>query len=194
MDEHNIQQREVMDAEILALWPDLPVIHRFLLATGQGLREIVSMDWTHLDPPTRIWIQPNSNADVSHTITIPEWVMSWLPERTDNPAVFIGDGGARFSPATASSLLMSHVNAIGIEDITVHDLRAYTLKQLGELGSLELSVKATTHFVQGQQKGGCTDDQAGVKADLLEKWSQRLQEVVLEGGTTIGDTPLSNSH
>ena len=89
---------------------------------------------------------------------------------------------------------MSHVNAIGIEDITVHDLRAYTLKQLGELGSLGLSVKATTHIVQGQQKGGCTGDQAGVKADLLEKWSQRLQEVVLEGGTTIGDTPLSNSH
>ena len=194
MDEHNIQQREVMDAEILALWPDLPVIHRFLLATGQGLREIVSMDWTHLDPRTRVWIQPDSNADVSHTIIIPEWVMSWLPERTGSPAVFIGDDGARFSPATASSLLMNHVNAIGIEDITAHDLRAYALKQLGELGSPGLAGKAPANIAQRQQRSSCAGDQAGVEADLLEKWSQRLQEVVLEGGTTIGDTPLSNSH
>jgi integrase len=183
-----------MDADILALWPDLPVVHRFLLATGQGLREIVSMDWTHLDPRTRVWIQPDSNADVSHTIIIPEWVMSWLPERTGSPAVFIGDDGARFSPATASSLLMNHVNAIGIEDITAHDLRAYALKQLGELGSPGLAGKAPANIAQRQQRSSCAGDQAGVEADLLEKWSQRLQEVVLEGGTTIGDTPLSNSH
>ena len=152
------------------------------------------MDWPNLDPPTRVWIQPDSNADVSHIIIIPKWVMSWLPERTDSPAVLIGDDGARFSLASASSMLLGHVNPIGIEDITVHDLRVYALKQLGELGSPGVAGKGLANIVQRQQRGSCADDQSGVEADLLEKWSQRLQEVVLEGGTTIGDTPLSNSH
>jgi integrase len=183
-----------MDAEILALWPNLPVIHRFLLATGQGLREIVDMDWAHLEPQTRVWIQVNTNAGVSHSITIAEWVMSWLPERTDSPAVFIDDRGARLSPAAVSSQLMNHVSAIGIEDVTTHDLRVYALKQLGELGSPGLAEKIAHYNCLGQQSGSCSDDRTSEKADLLEKWSQRLQEIVLEGGTTIGDTPLSNSH
>ena len=50
------------------------------------------MDWPNLDPPTRVWIQPDSNADVSHIIIIPKWVMSWLPER-DLPILFKDNKG-----------------------------------------------------------------------------------------------------
>ena len=44
--------RDLMDAEILALWPDLPLVHRFLLATGQPLKDIVEMDWSDIDEET----------------------------------------------------------------------------------------------------------------------------------------------
>jgi len=122
-------------------------------------------------------------------------VMGWLPEQTDSPAVFTGDDGARFSLASASNMLLTHVSAVGIEDVTAHDLRAYALKQLVELGSPGSAEKIAGYIIsQGKQSGSGSDDQACEKAELLEKWSQRLQEVVLEGGSTIGDTPLSNSH
>ena len=38
------------------------------------------------------------------------------------------------------------------------------------------------------------EDQVAAQATLMERWSYRLQEIVLEGGTTLSDTPLSNSH
>ena len=45
--------RDLMDAEILAIWPGLPLVHRFLLATGQPLEDVIRMDWSDIDEETR---------------------------------------------------------------------------------------------------------------------------------------------
>ena len=53
--------RDLMDAEILALWPDLPLVHRFLLASGQPLKDMFEMDWSDIDEETGVWRRTKHN-------------------------------------------------------------------------------------------------------------------------------------
>ena len=69
--------RDLMDAEILALWSDLPLVHRFLLATGQPLKDIVEMDWPDIDEETGVWRRTKKQSSTAWDLTIPEWVLTW---------------------------------------------------------------------------------------------------------------------
>lgn len=183
-----------MDAEILAMWPDLPLVHRFLLATGQPLEDITRMDWSDIDEETRVWRRPNTTTRESWDLMIPEWVMTWLPKSTAHTGVFINGTGEPLTSDSVTEQLSAHVSSISMEPVTPEDIRDYVRSQMTELGNEELAAQIvdqagaipTTRFPIGQQ--------AAAQTMLLEGWSYRLQEIVLEGGATLGDTPLSNSH
>ena len=63
--------RDLMDAEILAIWPGLPLVHRFLLATGLPLQDVIRMDWSDIDEETRIWYRSKAAAHESGKLCVP---------------------------------------------------------------------------------------------------------------------------
>lgn len=183
-----------MDAEILALWPDLPLVHRFLLATGQPLKDIVEMDWSDIDEETRVWTRTKKQSSMAWDLTIPEWVLTWLPKSTLGSGVFLDTDGKLLTPNTVSIQLDQHVSSIGMEAVTAEDIRNYVREQMTELGNNELAAQVVDQAEAIPTSRVSLEDQVVAQATLMERWSYRLQEIVLEGGTTLGDTPLSNSH
>ena len=64
--------RDLMDAEIRALRPDLPSVHRFLLASGQPLKDMVEMDWSDIDEETGVCRRTKNQTSTAWDLTIPE--------------------------------------------------------------------------------------------------------------------------
>ena len=186
--------RDLMDAEILALWPDLPMVHRFLLATGQPLKYIVEMDWSDIDEETGVWRRTKQQSSTAWDLTIPEWVLTWLPKSTLGSGVFLDADGKLLTPNTVSIQLDQHVSSIGMEAVTAQDIRNYVREQMTELGNNELAAQVVDQAEAIPTSRVSLEDQVVAQATLMERWSYRLQEIVLEGGATLGDTPLSNSH
>ena len=186
--------RNLMDAEILAMWPDLPLVHRFLLATGQPLEDITRMDWSDIDEETRVWRRPNTTTRKSWDLMIPEWVMTWLPKSTAYTGVFINGTGEPLTSDSVTEQLSAHVSSISMEPVTPEDIRDYVRSQMTELGNEELAAQIVDQAGAIPTTRFPIEQQAAAQTMLLEGWSYRLQEIVLEGGATLGDTPLSNSH
>ena len=186
--------RDLMDAEILALWPDLPLVHRFLLATGQPLKDIVEMEWSDIDGDTGVWRRTKKRSSTVWDLTIPEWVLTWLPKSTLGTGVFVDGDGILLTPKTVAIQLNQHVSSIGMEAVTAEDIRNYVREQMTELGNVELAAQVVDQAEAISTNRVSLEDQVAAQATLMERWSYRLQEIVLEGGTTLGDTPLSNSH
>lgn len=186
--------RDLMDAEILAMWPDLPLVHRFLLATGQPLEDIVEMDWSDVDEETRVWKRSKKTSSTIWDLTIPEWVLTWLPKSPMGTGVFLNADGVLLTPESISIQLDEHVSSIGMEPVTAEDIRNYVRGQMTELGNAELAGQVVDQAEAISTSRVSLEHQVAAQATLMEHWSYRLQEIVLEGGTTLGDTPLSNSH
>ena len=186
--------RDLMDAEILAMWPDLPLVHRFLLATGQPLKDIVEMDWSDIDEETGVWTRTKKQSSTAWDLTIPEWVLTWIPKSTLGTGVFVDGDGILLTPKTVATQLDQHVSSIGMEAVTAEDIRNYVRGQMSELGNVELAAQVVDQAEAISTNRVSLEDQVAAQATLMERWSYRLQEIVLEGGTTLGDTPLSNSH
>jgi len=70
--------RTLNDNEMRKLWPSLPAIHKFLLATGQRRMDAVNMNWVDIDNRTRVWKQPDSKTGNEHSIMLPEWTMGLM--------------------------------------------------------------------------------------------------------------------
>jgi len=186
--------RDLMDAEILAIWPGLPLVHRFLLATGQPLEDVIRMDWSDIDEETRIWYRSKAAAHESWDLMIPQWVITWLPKSTKCTGVFLNTTGEPLTSDAVTDQLSQHVSSIYMESVTPEDIRDYVRNQMTELGNAELAAQVVDQASAIPSARVPLEHQVVAQTVLLEQWSYRLQEIVLEGGTTLGDTPLSNSH
>ena len=186
--------RDLMDAEILAIWPGLPLVHRFLLATGQPLEDVIRMDWSDIDEETRIWYRSKAAAHESWDLMIPQWVITWLPKSTGCTGVFLNRTGEPLTSDAVTDQLSQHVSSIYMESVTPEDIRDYVRNQMTELGNAELAAQVVDQASAIPSARVPLEHQVAAQTVLLEQWSYRLQEIVLEGGTTLGDTPLSNSH
>ena len=186
--------RDLMDAEILAIWPGLPLVHRFLLATGQPLEDVIRMDWSDIDEETRIWYRSKAAAHESWDLMIPQWVITWLPKSTGCTGVFLNRTGEPLTSDAVTNQLSQHVSSIYMESVTPEDIRDYVRNQMTELGNAELAAQVVDQASAIPSARVPLEHQVVAQTVLLEQWSYRLQEIVLEGGTTLGDTPLSNSH
>ena len=186
--------RDLMDAEILAFWPGLPLVHRFLLATGQPLEDVIRMDWSDIDEETRIWYRSKAAAHESWDLMIPQWVITWLPKSTGCTGVFLNTTGEPLTSDAVTNQLSQHVSSIYMESVTPEDIRDYVRNQMTELGNAELAAQGVDQASAIPSARVPLEHQVVAQTVLLEQWSYRLQEIVLEGGTTLGDTPLSNSH
>lgn len=186
--------RDLMDAEILAIWPGLPLVHRFLLATGQPLQDVIRMDWSDIDEETRIWYRSKAAEHESWDLMIPQWVITWLPKSTGCTGVFLNRTGEPLTSDAVTNQLSQHVSSIYMESVTPEDIRDYVRNQMTELGNAELAAQVVDQASAIPSARVPLEHQVAAQTVLLEQWSYRLQEIVLEGGTTLGDTPLSNSH
>tara|TARA_Y100001960_G_C14684109_1_gene832810 strand:- start:815 stop:1366 length:552 start_codon:yes stop_codon:yes gene_type:complete len=183
-----------MDAEILAMWPGLPLVHRFLLATGQPLEDIIRMDWSDIDEETRVWYRSSATAQESWNLMIPQWVITWLPKSSAHTGVFVNGTGEPLTSDAVTNQLSKHVSSIGMECVTPEDIRDYVRNQMAEIGNAELAEQIVDQASAIPLARVPLERQVAAQTVLLEQWSYRLQEIVLEGGATLGDTPLSNSH
>ena len=101
--------------------------------------------------------------------------------------------GKLLTPNNIAIQLDLHVSSINMETVTAEDIRNYVREQMTELGNNELAAQFVDQAEAIPTSRVSLEDQVAAQATLMECWSYRLQEIVLEGGTTLGDTPLSNS-
>lgn len=172
------RQRLLTDNELRQIWPTLPAIHRFLLATGQRRMDAVNMSWTDIDSKTRIWTQPDSKTGNPHSIKLPEWAMGLLPERGDSPAVFNSQRGRRYSTQRVSKMFLDVVRTLGINNATTYDLRRTALTNMVSLGDIAIAERIANHAPPGQQRRYFVGDMIEEKGELLELWADRLSGVV----------------
>ena len=121
-------------------------------------------------------------------------MLTWLPKSTLGSAVFLDANGKLLTPNTVSIQLDQHVSSNSMEAVTAEDIRSYVREQMTELGNNELAAQVVDQAEAIPTSRVSLKDQVVAQATLMERWSYRLQEIVLEGGTALGDTPLSNSH
>ena len=186
--------RDIMDAEVLAIWPDLPIVFRFILSTGQRIDDVIGLCWDQIDPETRLWTKPKKDHSDSHGLVLPSWVMTWLPAIADSNLVFLDKDSSPYTIKSLNKLFQTHLEQVGFGDLNLQDLRNYVLYQLTQFTDKSVAEDIINHNHPSTPiKNSSIDSESGY-AELLELWNHRLQEIVLEGGSTIGDTPLSNSH
>ncbi len=167
--------RTLNDNEMRKLWPSLPAIHKFLLATGQRRMDAVNMNWVDIDNRTRVWKQPDSKTGNEHSIMLPEWTMGLMPEQGDSPAVFNSQRGRRYSLQRVSKLFLEIVRDVGIDNVTVHDLRRTALTNMGSLGDISVAERVANHAPPGQQRRYFVGTMVEEKGMLLKLWSDRLE-------------------
>ncbi len=170
--------RTLNDNEMRKLWPSLPAIHKFLLATGQRRMDAVNMNWVDIDNRTRVWKQPDSKTGNEHSIMLPEWTMGLMPEQGDSPAVFNSQRGRRYSLQRVSKLFLEIVRDVGIDNVTVHDLRRTALTNMGSLGDISVAERVANHAPPGQQRRYFVGTMVEEKGMLLKLWSDRLEGLV----------------
>ena len=169
--------RILSDAEIAIAWPIMRPIHRFLLVTGQRRSEVAGMLWSHL--VDNRWTLPETKNATQHMLRLPELAIRQLPER-EGHAIWKGrDGDWPVHKDTVTDWWGADRGAVGLDDVTVHDLRRTAITNLTRVtGDATIGRKVANQTLQGvdaRYNLFAWDDE---KADALEKWSKFVRELV----------------
>ena len=198
-------ERWLTDNEISALWskldevavPDVALIYRLLIVTGQREGEVLGMRWSELDFEKGEWIIPAERTKSERTQLVP---MSTLFRqfvagrgRTSEWVFPTGTYRGKTSKSgrrSRSSFANGHrevVEAVGVDYFRFHDLRRTVTTHLGELGFSEFVAGRVLNHAQAGITGrhynfyGYRDE----KLQALEAWSYKL--MWLTGQTPPGD-------
>ena len=174
--------RILSDPEIRKAWPVMRPIHRFLLATGQRRSEVAGMLWSHLDGNR--WTLPETKNATPHMLRLPELAMRQLPEREGHAVWKSRDGDWAIYKDTVTDWWGADRMAVGLEDVTVHDLRRTAITNLTRVtGDATIGRKVANQTLQGvdaRYNLFAWDDE---KADALEKWAGLLEALIVQKAT-----------
>jgi len=181
---HRRRLRVLERNEIVAIWPHLYPIHKFLLLTGQRLGEVRKMEWKDLyfDSDGVRWKQPDNKTSTPHILGLPSLAVSQLPESTDRTGVvFRGRYGDK--PYTSNEGIRKPLHRaylrLGIENATVHDLRRTALTNIADLmQSGEIAERVANHALGNIAARYNLYSYEEPKAEALRRWAGRVQDWV----------------
>jgi integrase len=169
------RHRVLSDDEIRAIWSLLSQPLKFALCTGQRRSEISNMKWSDIQGDT--WVQEDTKSGLPHSLKLPEFALSQLPERS-GVFVWSTDRGPKVHESTLTHNWKDASDAIGI-DTRLHDARRTVGTGIAELtGSAEAADRVLNHVLPGVTSRYVRTDFGNVKADALRKWNDRLQGMV----------------
>lgn len=195
------QRDRVLSAdEIKALWhgldgggmrPALCLALRFALVTLQRRGEVAGMGWGEVDEAAAMWTIPAHRAKngIAHRVPLPPLAMHLLvearrltrPKHLTEPSLFVFPsprGPAAITAAALSHALRRRTAALGLNDITPHDLRRSGASHMTSAGVSRLVVgKILNHIEPGVTAVYDRHGYDGEKRQALETWEARLRAV-----------------
>lgn len=179
---HNKRSRVLERSEIVALWPHLYPVHRFLLLTAQRVGEVRTMQWKDLSFYDGLikWKQSQNKTDTPHILTLPPLAVAQLPDTTERSGV-VFRGRYRNKPYTTVTGIWKPINEtykkLGIEDATCHDFRRTALTNIAELmQSGEIAERVANHALSGIASRYNLYTFEEPKAKALARWAKRIED------------------
>ena len=194
------RERVLSDDEIKLVWGAFESVgHPFgafgklLLLTGARRAEVAGMRWGEVDFAARAWTLPGARAKNGYEHVVPlsdaaVRVLQDLPRIGDKPDGFIFTTTGRTSVSGYSHAKAAIDRATGAlaEPWTFHDLRRTVATNLQKLGVKLEVTEAVLNHVSGS-RGGIVGvyqrhNYADEKREALDKWANRLAQIVGEEG------------
>jgi integrase len=190
-------------AELVAFWDGLDAAKmspltrlalRLLLVTAQRRMEVVCAPWEEFDLDEAMWSIPGARTKngVPHRVPLSALALELLAEvkkaSGGSPWLFPSPrGGQAMRPDAVSHAFRNNLEAIGLENVTPHDLRRTAVSVMTSIGVSRL---VTEKIINHKDRGVAgIYDQYGYdrpKAEALEAWANRLREI------TSGEEPSTN--
>ena len=205
----NRRDRVLTEPEIRAIWQACAELgpfgraFRFMLATGQRRTEAGEIVWSEIDRANRLWTLPRqrAKADRAHEIPLSDLAMGILdecPKLGDFVFTTLGTrpiSGWSKAKAALDQLALERLKEIALErgddapttfaDWRLHDLRRTAATQIAKLGVDRIVISKLLNHAEGGVTG-IYDRHArdAEKRAAIERWGQRLQEIVNSAGET----------
>jgi integrase len=161
------RERYLTESELItvqAALPTLPPKYKAyfltLLLTGSRLSEARCMRWKDLEVistggpggPTHLWKKPRTKNGHSHTVPLPRQLVEaiyCLPQ--EQAYVFPGAPGHPLSRASVNEMWQTIRRRVGLDDVTVHDLRRTVGSYLSQRGENAQTVQQVLNHRSLQQ-------------------------------------------
>jgi integrase len=185
------RDRVLEDVELRALWaasaslgyPLGPFV-RFLLITGQRLRECANMVWAEVNLDTGLWLIPAARmkTGIAHEVPLSGLAVDLLrslPRFPDSPFVFTATGRG---PLAGFSVAKARVDRAAGPDVApwrFHDIRRSVRTGLGGLPvPTNVAEMVIGHQQPGIHRVYDRHSYRNEKRQALELWSRRLLSIV----------------
>ncbi len=192
------RSRVLTEAEIAALWHtwndigySFGAIAKLLLLLGQRRDEVAQMQWSEVDLDTAEWTLPpeRTKSQRAHLVPLPDTAVALLSDvpRFSGEYVFSTTGGYR--PVGGFSKIKKRVDAAsGVQGWWWHDLRRTCRTGMAALGVPDVvAERVLNHQPQGLVKTYNLHDYAGEKREALDRWAQRVAEIVTPPPANVVD-------
>ncbi len=191
------RERVLSDEEIRRVWTkldDAPMSAatqfalKFMLVTGQRKGEVVAAERDEIDGD--IWEIPGSRTKSGRTHRVPlsslarELLETIKVQAGDSPYLFPSPHllGKPISPQGVDGTFLKALPCLGIESVTPHDLRRTCATGLGSLGVDRFIIGRILNHAERGVTGQVYDkfSYEPQKSIALEKWGQRLREIIMD--------------
>jgi integrase len=184
------RQRVLSDAEIKLLWRATEGIYpagafaRLLLLTAVRRGEAAHMTWGEVNLEDALWVVPASRtkAGTPHEVPLSSMTLALLrslPRFTGGDFVFSTTGGRSSVHGFSRFKAVIDARATGLADWRFHDLRRTARTNLSSLGiSPFIAELILSHAQKGVHAIYDTYRYRGEKREALERWANRLRDIV----------------
>ena len=199
------RERVLSTEEIRRLWHHLPAapmtwstaqIMRVCLVTGQRVSEVAGASKSELHLADLEWRLPAERVKngCAHTVPLSPLALELFEEAIarsdDKEIIFFGRSRAAAMTGDGISRAMSRsLEALGLENVTPHDLRRSCATQMAKLGITRLVIDKVLNHVSADRStiAGVYDRHAyeGEKRCALESWADSIV-AILRGHENIG--------
>jgi integrase len=191
------RERVLDNNELVALWRAAGGLTepfgsyvRFLMVTGQRVRECGDLEWIEIDLDSRIWTLPGRRAKNGREHTVPLSGLATelleplpLPHR-DSRFVFTLTGSNPIYGNHLSKRRLDDLLPKEMEPWTFHDIRRSVATGMAGLGISQQVVEKILNHVSGSFRGIVSVYQrhsyAEEKRHAMERWAQHLEDIVCE--------------
>jgi integrase len=187
------RDRTLSDNELRALWlacePDDPfgAALRLLVLTGTRRNEVSQMAWDEIDEQRRLWVLPSARSKNGREHTVPLASRAWdliqaRPRFADCRYVFTADGSGPIIGWAKAKTRISGAAGASEKSWRLHDLRRTAAAGMQRIGIAVPVIEKALNHVSGTFRGIVgvyqTHDYADEVAVALQKWADRVEEIV----------------
>ena len=125
------------------------------------------------------WTIPETKNSTPHLLRLPKLAMSELPDREGNAVWKNREGDWPIHPDTVNTWWDKDREALGIADVTPHDLRRTVITNLTRVtGDANIGKKIANQTLQGVDARYNLFAWDKEKEDALKKWEKLLKQII----------------